>query len=142
MILHMPQKFDLYSLGVAGCLWVLLLASVGCNRGTSGGLSLKRYSLKGTVISVDRNAGTEKVDNEPIKGFMDAMVMPYTIKPAEMLSQLQAGDSITADVVVEPDKYWLENVKVIAHSQSPAAKPAASLHIPQPGDDVPDFKLV
>jgi protein SCO1/2 len=70
------------------------------------------------------------------------MVMPYAIKPASMLDQLQAGDSIAADVVVEPDKYWLENVKVVAHSQSPAAKPASSLHIPQPGDDVPDFKLV
>ena len=50
---------------------------------------------------------------------------------------------ITADVVVEPDKYWLENVKVTGHTQLPtAAKPAASYHVPNPGDDVPDFKLV
>jgi len=120
----------------------MLVCSAGCSRGTSGGPSPKRYSLKGTVISIDKNAGTANIDNEPIKGFMDAMVMPYTIKPVDMINQLQAGDSITADVVVEPDKYWLENVKIIGHSQAPAAKPAASLHIPQPGDDVPDFKLV
>jgi protein SCO1/2 len=116
--------------------------TMACNRGTSEGPSPKRYSLKGTIISIDKNAGTANIDNEPIKGFMDAMVMPYAIKPASMLDQLQAGDSIAADVVVEPDKYWLENVKVVAHSQSPGAKPASSLHIPQAGDDVPDFKLV
>jgi protein SCO1/2 len=123
-------------------LGATMVFSASCNRGPSGGPSPKRYSLKGTIISIDKNAGTANIDNEPIKGFMDSMVMPYTIKPVEMLTQLQAGDSITAEVVVEPDKYWLENVKVVAHAQSPAAKPAASLHIPQPGDEVPDFKLL
>jgi len=45
---------------------------------------------------------------------MDPMVMPYTIKPPATLAQLQPGDSITADVVVQPDNtYWLENVKVL-----------------------------
>ena len=90
----------------------------------------------------DKNAGTANIGNEPIAGFMDAMIMPYTIKPPSGLDQLQPGDSITADVVVESDKYWLENVKVTGHSQSPAAKPAASVHIPTPGDPVPDFKLI
>jgi Cu/Ag efflux protein CusF len=114
-------------------LWLsLLLAfSVACNRGapppaaqTQAGT--KRYSLKGTVVSVDNKAGTANINNEPIKGFMDPMVMPYTIKPPSALDQLQPGDSITADVVVEPDKYWLENVNVAGHSQAPAGKSAAT----------------
>jgi len=58
---------------------------------------------------------------------MDPMAMPYTIKPAATLDQLQPGDTVTADVVVEPDKYWLENVQITAHSQPPADQPA-----PQP----------
>lgn len=122
---------------------VLILAvSLACNRSaTTAEQSAKRYALKGKVVSIDKNAGTANIDNEAIPGFMDAMVMPYTIKPASMLSQLQPGDSITADVVVVPDKYWLENVKVTGHSAAPA-KPSSSLHIPSPGDDVPDFKLV
>lgn len=103
----------------------------------------KRYALKGTVVSVDKNAGTANVENDPIQGFMEKMVMPYTIKPADALNQLQPGDTITADVVVAPDKYWLENVKVIGHSQLPAGeKPAADYHIPSPGEEVPDFKLI
>lgn len=73
---------------------------------------------------------------------MDAMIMPYTIKPPSTLDQLHAGDTITADVVVEPDKYWLENVKVTGHSPLPTGQPTATVHIPAPGDEVPDFTVI
>jgi protein SCO1/2 len=135
---------------LSSCVLIVLSAtvfSVACNHGTSqpgtanSQSSTKRYTFKGKVISVDKNAGTANIDNEPIAGFMDPMIMPYSMKPASMLDQVQPGDSITAEVVVEPEKYWLENVKVTGHSQ-PSAKPAASMHIPSPGDEVPDFKLV
>ncbi len=131
------------------CLCALLAFPAACNRGpaqpsvTITSSAAKRYALKGKVVSIDKQAGTANIDNEPIPGFMDAMVMPYPIKPAAALDQLQPGDSITADVVVAaPGSYWLENVKVIGHSQPPATKPTASLHIPAPGDEVPDFKLI
>ncbi|MFZ0941511.1 MAG: SCO family protein [Candidatus Sulfotelmatobacter sp.] len=125
-----------------------LAFSVACNREKSqpesaaSPSSAKRYAFKGKVMSVDKNAGTANIDNEPIAGFMDAMIMPYTFKPPSQIDQLQPGDSITADVVVNSDKYWLENVKVIGHAQTPAGKPTAAMHIPEPGDEVPDFKLV
>ena len=123
------------------CFTALLLVSASCTRAPSA--RPRRYSLIGTVISIDKNAGTANIDNEPIKGFMEKMVMPYTIKPPDTLNQLKPGDKITADVIVEPDKYWLENVKVTGHTELPAnEKPAASYHIPNPGDEVPDFKLV
>jgi protein SCO1 len=129
-------------------LSALLVFSAACNRGKSqpeaaaSQSSAKRYVLKGKVMSVDKNAGSANISNEPIAGFMDAMVMPYTFKPTSQIDQLQPGDSITAEVVVDSDKYWLENVKVVAHSPAPADKPTAAMHIPQPGDDVPDFKLM
>jgi protein SCO1 len=127
------------------CLCSVVACSMACNRssqvGASGHSSAKRYALKGKIISIDKQAGTANIDNEPISGFMDSMVMPYTIKPAAVLDQLQPGDSIAADVVVEPDKYWLENVKVTAHSPTPTNPPSATMHIPSPGDEVPDFQL-
>jgi protein SCO1 len=128
-------------------LCILLALSTACNRHQSGSSGMssdaQRYPLKGKVVSVDKNAGTASINNEPIAGFMDAMIMPYKIKPASTLDQLQPGDSITADVVLaEPGNYWLENVKVITHAQPSAAKPTAAMHIPEPGDEVPDFKLV
>jgi protein SCO1/2 len=143
-------------LSLRDCLFllcVLLAFSLACNRGqpaesaassnvgASANASAKRYPLKGKIISVDKNAGTANIDAEAISGFMDAMIMPYTFKPPATVNQLQPGDSITADVVVDSEKYWLENVKVIAHSPASAEK-AAAVHIPQPGEEVPDFKLV
>jgi protein SCO1/2 len=128
-------------------LCALLTFPAACNRGPSqpaaNSSTAKRYALKGKVISVDKNAANANIDNEPIPGFMDPMVMPYSIKPPAALAQLQPGDSITAEVVVQPDNtYWLENVKVTGHSNSPADKPTATIHIPSPGDQVPDFKLI
>jgi hypothetical protein len=110
-------------------LCFLLTFSVACNRAAPppaqhAGGATKRYSLKGKVISIHKPAGNATIYNDPIAGFMDPMAMPYTIKPAPTFNELQPGDSITADVVVAPDRYWLENVKVTAHSQTPAGKSA------------------
>jgi protein SCO1 len=108
---------------------------------TSGDQGAKRYAFKGKIMSVDKNAGTANIDNEPIPNYMDSMVMPYSFKPPSQINQIQPGDSITANVVVDNGEYWLENVKVTGHSQPAADKPQASIHIPQPGEEVPDFKL-
>jgi protein SCO1 len=126
---------------------VVTIIPSACNREksqqTAAGIQgPKRYAFKGKVMSADKNAGTANIDNEPIPGYMDEMVMPYSFKPPSLINDLQSGDSITADVVVDKGEYWLENVKVISHSQPPAGRPTSSLHIPQPGDDVPDFHLI
>ncbi|SRR6266496_1636270 len=72
----------------------------------------KRYPLKGKVISVDKRANMVNVDGEDIPGFMGAMTMPYPVKPPSELDKLSAGDAITADVVVQDDNAWLENIVV------------------------------
>jgi protein SCO1/2 len=149
--LNMADNFRFYPpCIVLFCICSVLAFSSACSRdksqsgATSSQSGVKRYAFKGKVISVDKNAETANIDNEPIAGFMDAMIMPYTIKPASTLDQLQPGDSITADVVVvsADNKYWLENVKVVGHSQTPAVTPTATVHIPERGDAVPDFQLV
>ena len=130
--LNMPDNHNSSSPSIGlFCLCVLLAFSFACTRGapppaahTEAGT--KRYSLKGKVISVNKQAGNASIYNDPIPGFMDPMAMPYTIKPPAALDELQPGDSITADVVVEPDKYWLENLKVTGHSQTPADKPTGA----------------
>jgi protein SCO1/2 len=128
----MPRKLNSYSRRLAlSILCALLAFSAACNRGPSQPAAAdssmtKRYALKGKVVSTDKLAGAANIDNEPIPGYMDQMTMSYPVKPPATFEQLQPGDSITADLVVEPDnKYWLENVKVIAHSPAPADKPTA-----------------
>jgi protein SCO1/2 len=119
----------------------LALSAVSCSKNTSSASS-KRYHLKGTVVSVDQRAHMVNVDADSIPGFMDAMMMPYSVKPVSELERLSAGDAITADVVVQGDNYWLENIKVTGHTTPPApAKPVAQMHIPTAGEAVPDFEF-
>jgi len=113
---------------------------LSCHRANTP--AAKRYPFTGRVISIDTQAESALIDGDNIPGFMDAMTMSYKIKPAGTLNQLTPGDSISADVVLlasadAPADYWLENVKVTGHSK-PAAT-ANALHIPAPGESVPNF---
>jgi protein SCO1/2 len=108
--------------------------------------AVKRYPFTGRVLSIDASDQSAVIDGDNVPGFMDAMAMAYKIKPPSALSQLVPGDSISAEVVVQPGgnagmpDYWLENVKVTAHSKTPPAAPATQ-RIPASGDIVPDFSL-
>ncbi len=96
----------------------LVLSACGPSKKASDSSS-KRYSVKGKVVSVDKQSHTVNVDAEAIPGFMEAMTMPYKVKPESLLEQLSPGDSISADLIVHADEYWLENVKVTPHSNPP-----------------------
>lgn len=131
---------------------VILLCSVlslSCNR--HGSPSVKRYPFTGRIVLLDKSNQSAIIDGDSIPGFMDAMAMDYKIKLAADFSPLAAGDIISAEVVVEsrdkdavPD-YWLENVKVTGHAKPSGdkanAKPSAELHVPAPGEVVPDFQF-
>ena len=113
-------------------------------------LATKRYPFTGRVISIDQQNESANIDGDMIQGFMEAMAMTYKIKPASALRQLSPGDSISAEVVVvdhDPraenadSDYWLENVKVTAHAPQPPAAAANALHMPSPGEAVPDFSF-
>jgi len=112
--------------------------------------AVKRYPLTGRVVSVDTQGQSAVIDGDSIPGFMDAMAMSYNVKPAAALNQLTSGDSISAEVVVAPldgdhsnalSEYWLENIKVTAHKGTPSAASPHAMHLPAPGEDVPDFSF-
>lgn len=123
-----------------------VLASSACHRAKPQ--AAKRYPFTGRIVSTDAKNGTAVIDGDTIKDFMLAMTMTYRFKPASIVAQLEPGDSISAEVVViEPDPndrdadpdYWLENVKVTEHAKAQPALGANAMHIPQPGEEVPDF---
>lgn len=84
--------------------------------------SEKRYHLEGQVISTDKQSKMVNVDSQAIPGFMDAMTMPYAVKPESELERLSPGDRITADVVVRDGNTWLEKIVVRSHPANPASK--------------------
>jgi protein SCO1 len=82
----------------------------------------KHYHLKGKIVSIDKQGKMLNVDSEAIPGFMDAMTMPYKVKPESELDKLHPGDVITADLLVQDEGAWLENITVTGHSPAPATK--------------------
>ena len=97
----------------------LALTTASCNKKSTEGASQahsKQFHLKGKVVSVDDRAKMVNVDSEAIPGFMDAMTMPYKVKPESELNKLHSGDAITADLLVEDDGAWLEKIDVVGHS--------------------------
>src|SRR5580704_7015447 len=81
-------------------LLALILAAVlsfsSCHRVSTQ----KRYPFTGRIVSVDSQAQSAIIDGDAIPRFMDAMAMPYKIKPAATLNHLIPGDSVSAEVVV------------------------------------------
>jgi protein SCO1/2 len=120
------MRFTKYLLP-AGLLFAVL--TLGCNKSSNQPTvqvpaqvttPAKRYHLRGKVVSIDKKANMANIDGEDIPGFMGAMTMPYQVKPVSELDKLAPGDAITADVVVQDDNSWLENVAVTSHSAAPA----------------------
>lgn len=122
---------------------LLLSALMLSCRQTSGppqsSANARRYDLTGTVVSVDRAHKQVVVSHDPIPGFMDAMIMPFTLYADWAFDVLSPGDRIHATLVVDGDRSWLENPLVVRQEGAPAQTPSrASL---QPGVEVPPFML-
>ena len=73
----------------------------------------KRYSLNGRVVSIEKDKQQVVVDHGEITGFMMAMTMGYSVKNPSLLDSLHPEDQITADVVVNGNDVWLENIVVV-----------------------------
>jgi protein SCO1/2 len=105
------------------CLAVAL--STSCNKSSTQPSSqqasapaAKHYQLKGKVVSIDKQSKMVNVDSEAIPGYMDAMTMPYVVKPESELDQLKPGEPITADLIVQDESAWLENIAAAGSASS------------------------
>ncbi len=128
-------------------LFAVLLS--GCRQTTPSATPVsnfqqKTFTVRGKIVSTDATHVT--LDHEAVPGFMDAMVMTYKLKDPSIVGELHPGDRITAKILVKQDAAGysdpeLDEIVVIAQAR-PDYKPAVQYHVPQPGDSVPDFKLL
>lgn len=102
---------------------------------------VKQYKVRGIVVSTDASKGQVTLDSEAIPGFMDAMIMPYTLRQPNILSELHPGDTITATLLASKDSDLLDEIVVVAQAKADY-KPPVSYRPLNPGDAVPDFKLL
>src|SRR5215210_3263388 len=82
---------------------LLLLATVmpACQRTSTKTATGRRYELKGKVVSIDKARHQVTLDHEEIPGYMEAMVMPYTLMDEQILGELAPGDQLQATLLVE-----------------------------------------
>ena len=127
-------------------LFAFALVAASCQRqaATPGGGAEKRYPVRGTVVQVDFPDGRVVLDHEEIPDFMDAMTMPFVVRDRALLNGLDAGDVVSATLVVNmrDNRSWLEELRVVRKGQSidsPSRTPGRDA---QPGEAVPDVALV
>ena len=117
-------------------------ASMACATSPRSSIQ-QRYELTGKVISIDKAQQRVVVAHEPITGFMVAMTMPFTLKEAEAYDVLAPGDRLSATLVVDGEKSWLENPAITKAAAAGEGAGAIDEAIePSPGDAVPDLSLV
>jgi protein SCO1 len=108
------RRFFLISIVAAGISFVAGLAGCGSSKPAAEqpAEGPKRYQLAGRVVSVQPASNQVVVDHGDIPGFMSAMTMPYPVKDPNLLKPLSAEDQIKADVVVNGNDVYLENIVV------------------------------
>jgi protein SCO1 len=121
---------------------LLLLAAVAaCRRGPEP--ASRQYELRGVVLAVAADRQEITIKHEDIKGFMPGMTMPFKVRNERLLDGRRPGDLIRATLVVTDDDAYLSAVEKTGSTSTaaPARSPAAAPGV-QPGDPLPDARLV
>ena len=127
-------------------LFVILLLT-SCKSSTeSNQLSsaIKRYPLKGKVVSVDRTAKKAKIDHETVEGYMPAMTMDFPIHADWVWDDLVPGSEVRAELVIDntsKDPYYLENLGIVAAPNPDLPPVSIDERFAQIGKEAPDFSL-
>ena len=128
---------------------VALVGVLGCRSGSVGlgaAKEEKTFALRGKIVATDEAGGTITVDGGAVPGFMDAMTMPYKVAAPETISEMHAGDLITATIVVDGKangayETTLDHVVVVGEARVNVV-PKVQYHVPAAGDAIPDFHLL
>ncbi len=114
----------------------------------------QRYKVNGVVLKVDPPQNTLTVSCRSIPGYMDAMVMPYTVRDSKLLNGLERGSMVEFTLFVDGMTSYIESLsktgfqsveveplqarrlKIIQNVMDPSSNKALLV-----GQKVPDFTL-
>jgi protein SCO1/2 len=122
----------------------LTLLIVVCASCSSVPPQARQYELQGQILAVRPETSEVLIKHGDIKGFMPGMTMPFKVRDAQLLQQVEPGDFVTATLMVAPEDAWLASLQKTGHAalEAPAAMPTAAFVRPvQPGDPAPDTVL-
>jgi protein SCO1/2 len=126
--------------------WVPLTIALmlgGCGRAET---PAREYELKGQILAVRPERSEVVIKHEDIKGFMPGMTMPFKVKDGALLQGKDAGDLVTATLVVGEVEAHLRTLEKTGHApldlNSITAAPPPPPDIREPGDMLTDAKFV
>jgi protein SCO1 len=102
-----------------------------------------RHPVRGLVLEVDRSASTITISHDEIPGYMDAMVMPFTVRDPRALADVRPGDRIGFRLNIRDERTWIDRLQLLSAAPVDVGltqTPAVSTLVPV-GGEVPDFTL-
>jgi len=102
---------------------------------------VKQYHVRGVVVSTNAAKGEITLDTDAIPGFMESMVMPYTLKNASVLSELHPGDTITATLLASDTSDVLDQIVIVGQAKADYPPPVQYNPL-TPGESVPNFSFL
>lgn len=100
----------------------------------------RQFPLEGEVLRVKADRTEITIKHGDIKGFMEAMTMPFPVKNPDLLKGLAVGDLVKATLVVTDEESFLSTIEKTG-SLPPERRSAGQPVLPdviQPGAMVPD----
>lgn len=138
---------------LAGLLCAVMLASFTASCGKPNGAAgdgvtgdaeprERIFRVKGVIKRFNLAAKEVIIAHEVIPDYMAAMTMPFHVKDAAELADLDVGDVVSFRYVVLPDDDWIDQVKkVTSTSSAPATDDRGLVPFIEPlavGDFLPD----
>ncbi|MEZ5416897.1 MAG: SCO family protein [Vicinamibacterales bacterium] len=104
-----------------------------------------RYPIRGQLLGVELDTGRVVLRHEAVEGYMDGMTMPFDVADRAEVLPRRPGDLVTATLVVEPTRSYLEHLTLTGTAPLPegvGGRPVAEgVHVLAPGDAVPALAL-
>ena len=101
----------------------------------------ERHEMRGLVLAIDQTASAVTVSHDPVPGYMDAMVMPFTVaRPAE-LRDVRPGDRIRFRMTVGRDT-TIDRIRILSAAPPSTPETAGAAPALPIGDVVPSFTLI
>jgi Cu/Ag efflux protein CusF len=76
-------------------------------------LQKKEYPLQGQIVDLIPERHKVIVAHDDIPGYMQAMTMSFVVKDGEKYEELSPGDEITATLVVQENRSWLQKIRIV-----------------------------
>lgn len=116
-----------------------LVAVVSCS-------GAKTYEMRGQILGINRDKMEILVKHEEIEGLMPAMTMPWKVRTANMLDNLEPGDLISSEIEVNNNQGVVTKITRLGTAKPDVPAPAAPVKpgakYLMPGDEVPNQVFV